>query len=326
MNRPSIDSPGVRSLAETHADGIQLFATEPPKEARGCLLQIHPAAVHSEMIRLTKRRTLIGRDLSADVPLEDTAVSRTHAAIESDDRSYYVVDVGSRNGTFVDDELLVERRLLRGGELIRCGSTILKFMASMDEEAQYHAVVHELMTRDPLTNAFNRSYLMALLEKLVPRCRSTNQDLSIVMIDIDHFKKVNDSHGHLVGDEILRGFCERLRSVLRPDDVLCRFGGEEFVVVAERVGLQGAVRIAERLRLTVSSLPFSSHLGLLRITCSLGVASLEHGAASLSVDQFLAEADQWLYHAKNVGRNCVQSAIDVDTRGLGSININDTNA
>ena len=303
-----------KSLAETHTEGLQFFSPEKPKAGRGSLLQIYPASVHAEMIRLTRPRTLMGRDLSCDIALEDTAVSRSHAAIESDEAGYSITDLNSRNGTFVDDQLLKSRKRLTGGELIRLGSTIFKFMAAMDEEAQYHAVVHELMTRDPLTSAFNRSFLMSTLEKQIPRCLRNQQDLAIIVIDIDFFKKVNDSHGHLVGDEVLRVFAERLRGALRPTDQLCRLGGEEFVVISEKTSLHDAVRIAERLRLMVASHPFLTHAGPLQITCSLGVATLDHSAGAVTVDQLLSDGDRNLYRAKNNGRNMVYSKIFSETQ------------
>ena len=313
MKQDAAESTGLRSLSETHIDGLQFFTPEQTIIGRGCLLQIYPAAVHADMIRLTKRRTLIGRDLSCDVALEDTAVSRNHAAVDCDDNGYHAVDLGSRNGTFVDDQLLLDRRRLNGGELVRIGSTVLKFMASMDEEAQYHAVVHQLMTRDPLTNAFNRSYLMSTLEKLLPRCRLYSHELSVILIDIDHFKKVNDTYGHLAGDEVLRIFSERLRSELQSNDMLCRLGGEEFVVIAEKAGLQDALRTAEQLRLAVSSLPFLTHAGPLQITCSLGVTTFDCASIGTTVDQLLSQADHWLYAAKNSGRDCVHSAMSLET-------------
>lgn len=303
---------GPRSLADTHADAVRFFEPEPAPAGRACLLQIYPAGVHAEMIRLNKKRTLIGRDLASDVALEDTSVSRTHAAIDQDDTGYMILDMASRNGTFVDDQPLRGARRLTGGELIRVGSTILKFLSSMDEEAQYHAVVHELMIRDALTNTFNRSYLMSTLDKLVPRCMRNGVDLSVIVIDIDHFKKVNDSFGHMVGDEVLRIFSERLRSSLRADNVLCRLGGEEFVVIAERASLPDGVRIAERLRLAVSSEPFLTQSGALKVTCSLGVASLQATRAT-GVDQLLNAADSRLYAAKKAGRNCVKSEFDAET-------------
>lgn len=312
MTRSAVEPSGFRSMAETHPEGVQFFTPEERKTGRACLLQIYPAGVDAEMIRLKKNRTLIGRDLSCDIALEDTAVSRTHAAIDFDDSSYFAADLGSRNGTFVDDQPLRDRRRLAGGELIRLGGTILKFMASMDEEAQYHAVVHELMTRDPLTNAFNRSVLMSSLEKLLQRCRRSGHDLSVIVIDIDYFKNVNDTCGHLVGDEVLRIFCERLRGTLRPNDILCRLGGEEFVIVAEGTPVHEAVRIAERLRLAVSAPPFQTQAGIVNVTCSLGVAQFDP-VATATVDQLLSAADGRLYAAKKAGRNCVKSAFDQDT-------------
>jgi len=298
-----------RSLADTEGEGFRLFLPAEVRSGRGCVLQICPVTAPAEMFRLSNQRTVIGRKPTCDIPLDDKEVSRSHAAIELDDSSYSVSDLGSRNGTFVDDRLLRDRRRLKGGELIRLGGTILKFMASMDEEATYHAVVHERMSRDPLTHAFNRSYLMSTLEKLLPRCQFSKQHLAVIMIDIDHFKKVNDSYGHLVGDEVLRVFSERIRHTLREDHALCRLGGEEFVVISEKSDLQDAVRIAERIRLTVSSTPFSTQSGPVFVTCSLGVMTLDQPSVA-TVDKLLSSADERLYAAKASGRNCVRSPLD----------------
>lgn len=298
-----------RSLADTESEGFQCFLRSEEGSGRGCVLQICPAIVQAEMFRLSNQRTVIGREPTCDISLNDIAVSRSHAAIDLNDSNYFVTDLGSRNGTFVDDKLLQNRRRLKGGELIRLGGTILKFMASMDEEVNYHAAVHERMARDPLTNAFNRSYLMSTLEKLLPRCQFSNFDLAIIMIDIDYFKKVNDSYGHLVGDEVLRVFSERIRHTLGEDDSLCRLGGEEFVVISEHTELREAVRIAERIRLAVSSTPFSTQAGPVFVTCSLGVMTLAHPNVA-TVDELLTRADERLYAAKASGRNCVRSTLD----------------
>jgi two-component system cell cycle response regulator len=310
VKQSPLKSEEKRLLADTQIEGFRFFDAVEEKSSRGCLLQIFPATPQADMFRLNSRRTLIGREPCCDITLDDNAVSRSHAAIEQEESGYCLVDLGSRNGTFVDDKLLRDRRRLKGGEHIRLGGTILKFMAAMDEEAQYHAVVHELMTRDPLTSAFNRSYLMSMLEKLIARCQFTQQSLSVVMMDIDYFKKVNDSWGHLVGDEVLRVFSERVRNVLRSDDALCRLGGEEFVLISERTDLQDAVRIAERIRLTVSSTPFSTQAGPVEITCSLGVMTVDESNKG-TVDDLLSLADQYMYAAKAAGRNCVRSPLNV---------------
>ena len=309
MRQTRIESEVKRSLSDTQIEGFRFFQSEPEQSGRGCLLQIYPAIPQAEIFRLNNRRTLIGRELTCDISLDDNAISRSHAAINLEDFGYSVVDLGSRNGTFVDDKLLRESIRLKGGEHIRLGGTILKFMASMDEEAQYHAVVQELMTRDPLTNTYNRSYLMSTLEKQLGRFRFTGQKLSIIMMDIDYFKTVNDSWGHLVGDEVLRVFTARIRNVLRNSDVLCRLGGEEFVLISERTNLQDALRVAERIRLTVSSSPFSTQAGPVSITCSLGVMTADESNSD-TVDQFLSRADERMYAAKAAGRNCVRSSLD----------------
>ena len=309
MKQTRTESEEKRSLADTQIEGFRFFQAVEEQSGRGCVLQIFPATPQAEMFRLNSRRTLLGRELSCDIALDDNAVSRSHAAIEQEDSGYSVVDLGSRNGTFVDDKLLRDRRRLKGGEHIRLGGTILKFMASMDEEAQYHSVVHELMTRDPLTNAFNRSYLMSMLEKLLGRCQFTHQKLSVIMMDIDYFKKVNDTWGHLVGDEVLRVFSERIRNVLRSGDALCRLGGEEFVLISERTELQDAMRIAERIRLAVSSAPFSTQAGPVEITCSLGVMTVDESDSG-TVDDLLSCADKFMYAAKAAGRNCVRSPLN----------------
>lgn len=309
MTPTATGSDDNRSLSETKTEGFHFFLPNEFPRGRGCVLQIFPATVQAEMIRLNTIRSLIGREPSCEVPLDDDAVSRTHAAIELDDSGYFIADLGSRNGTFVDDQLLRDRRCLHGGELIRIGGTILKFMSSIDEEAQYHAVVHELMIRDPLTNAFNRSYMMSMLEKLLLRCQTSKQDLSVIMIDIDHFKKVNDSYGHPVGDEVLRIFSERIRRGLRETDVFCRMGGEEFVVISQPTTIQDAVRIAERIRLTVASDPFSTQSDCLSITCSLGVATLDQASPG-TIDELLSRADDLMYAAKASGRNRVCSGLN----------------
>jgi len=293
------------SLADTRADPFEIFATDPVESDKGCLLQIYPACSNSELMRLKSSRTVIGRDPSCDITIRDNAMSRSHAAVDLLGRGYFLTDLNSTNGTYLDDQLLRGRTPLEGGELIRMGGCILKFMAAMDEEANYHAVVHELMIRDSLTNAFNRSYLIPLIESELAQSREQQQIFSAILLDIDHFKKINDQHGHLVGDEVLRIFCERIRDELRKVDMLARFGGEEFVVACCRTTLIEASRLAERLRLAVSSAPFYTQAGPISITCSMGVAS-SNGHDFPTCDLLISAADSLLYSAKNSGRNRVQ--------------------
>lgn len=296
------------SLSETNIEGFVAFLPDAVRSGNGCLLQIYPARVCSEIYRLTSRRTLLGRDPSCDIALDDNLASRNHAAISADSDGYLLTDLGSTNGTFVNDNRITAEYRLNAGNLIRMGGTILKFMSSQNEEALYHSVIHELMTRDPLTNAFNRSYLIPTLEKSLAGCRRDGTELSVVLLDIDHFKRINDAHGHQVGDEVLRSLCERIRTCLRGKDLLARLGGDEFVVVAVGAQLDDAVKMAERIRLAISSSPFQTQAGPVFVTCSMGVATSD-GHEISTVDKLLALADQRLYCAKDNGRNNVRTSV-----------------
>ncbi len=297
------------SIGNSQTEIFEFFLPKKVSSFHGCVVQICPVMPQCEMFRLLKQRTVIGRELACDIVLNDNAVSRSHAAIDLSDMQYFLTDLGSRNGTFVDDEMLQQRRRLRGGEQIRLGGTILKFMESVDKEASYHDVVNSLMARDPLTNSFNRSFMTSTLAKLLASSQFSKHSVALIMIDIDHFKKVNDTKGHLVGDEVLRVFTERILHILRAVDSLCRVGGEEFVVICERTDLKDAVRIAERIRLTVSSTPLSTQSGPVSVTCSLGVMTLDE-ANFATIEDLLSGADARMYTAKASGRNCVRSSLD----------------
>ncbi|MCA9063557.1 MAG: diguanylate cyclase [Planctomycetaceae bacterium] len=295
------------SLAGTRAEEVCYFPSEPVTPGRGCLIQIYPAAADSQLVRLGDSLTLLGRDPVCDVVLNQTAVSRRHAAIDLTDDGYVVRDLNSTNGTFLDDEKIEGEVLLQGGELIRIGNTVLKFLSAMDQEAQYHEVVRQLMTRDPLTNTFNRGFLIPTLEKQLRN--SAAPGTAVILLDLDLFKSVNDTYGHLVGDEVLRIFCERIRPLLRSTDLLARLGGEEFLILCPQTSQDDALRVAERVRLSVSGQKFSTQAGRINVSCSLGV-TFAPASGSLGVDDVLAEADHWLYVAKHDGRNCVRSRLD----------------
>lgn len=302
------------SLGDTTTDPFDFVGPARVQPGEGCLLQIYPATSNSQMIRLTEERTLIGREPSCEIVIEDEAMSRVHAAFELTAAGYFLCDLGSTNGTRVDDRQLRGRIPLVGGELIRMGGSVLKFMASGNTEANYHAVVHELMTRDSLTHCYNRSYVLPAIDRELETCRLHRQTLAVLLLDIDHFKVINDTHGHLVGDEVLRIFCERVRSKLRRVDILARFGGEEFVVCLLRTTQETAAKRAEEIRDAIGGSPFSTSMGLVDVTCSLGVASSDGVDLSTS-DTLLSLADRLLYQSKDNGRNMVSCASAAELKG-----------
>lgn len=295
------------ALADTR---VELKGSAPGKsaeEGRGCLLQLYPVPALPGLVRLGNSRCVLGRDSACHITVDDTSVSRMHAAVEWTDGAYQITDLNSTNGSWVSDVRLTAQVPLAGGELIRLGNTILKFMLAVDEEAQYHAIVQELMTRDPLTNTFNRGYLIPLLNRELETCRRSGGPLSVILLDIDRFKPTNDKHGHLIGDEVLRTFCERIRPVLDRSHSLCRYGGDEFVVVCPQTPLDMTVQIAEMIRREVAEKPFLTQSGKLKVTCSMGVTCTD-GQSLSTLDELLSGVDKLLYRAKAQGRNCVHRA------------------
>jgi diguanylate cyclase (GGDEF)-like protein len=256
-------------------------------------------------MRIHKETLTIGRESSNDLPLVDGSVSRFHAKLHRGPQGHTLSDLKSTNGTFVNDQPITEYQL-QGGEIVRFGSFIFKFLVADGIEAQYHSTVYAAMTRDGLTGAFNKSYLMDSLTHEIARHTRCSRPLSLLLMDIDHFKKINDTHGHLVGDEVLREFSRRIQAAKRNDDLLCRYGGEEFTLILSETNLETASRIAETCRMAIDCKPFETSGGEINVTVSIGAATMPNGD-SLDATALLELADVQLYRAKQSGRNRVCS-------------------
>lgn len=176
-------------------------------------------------------------------------------------------------------------------------------------EQSLRAAIQEnrwLSITDSLTGAFNRRYLMEQLPRELDRCARYGRALTVIICDIDHFKRINDSHGHSAGDEILAGFAERIRQLTRATtDWIARYGGEEFVVILPETGYVGGMQAAEKIRAAIENNTFTTAAGDLRITASFGVASFEAGEAGSErlLDRLMRGSDECLYEAKQAGRN-----------------------
>jgi diguanylate cyclase (GGDEF)-like protein len=155
---------------------------------------------------------------------------------------------------------------------------------------------------DGLTGLWNRTYFESRLTAETSLARRNAQPLACVMIDLDHFKQVNDSYGHPVGDDVLRGVAQVMNDACRTEDLLCRYGGEEFVVLAPNTPAAAAIELAERIRTAVAACSWTHHGNLVQVTCSLGVADLQQS----SLSAILESADAALYQAKQAGRNRVE--------------------
>lgn len=169
-----------------------------------------------------------------------------------------------------------------------------------------HLEIYRAAVRDALTGAWNRRYLMELLERELARVHRYGGDLSTIMVDIDHFKRINDEYGHLVGDEVLQIVAQRIQGVVRTSDTLARLGGEEFVVLCPHTSVSQACVLAERLRVAIADEPFSCMRASHRLTISLGVAGVR--SADRTAQMLIGRADEELYRAKAGGRNRVSAA------------------
>ena len=199
----------------------------PQKEGQDCLVIIYSsdARQFGKRFVLTSETIHIGRGSENEVVLENDSVSRRHVRIMKRARHYAVEDLQSTNGTYVNDKLVGDYQLRRGDQL-KVGDTIFKFLSGSDMEAQYHETIYRMTIVDGLTEVNNKRFFGDALEREIPRARRHMRPLSLVMFDIDYFKKINDGFGHLAGDYVLKELAQLVKSRLRPDDVLARYRTE----------------------------------------------------------------------------------------------------
>ena len=248
--------------------------------------------------------SIIGRSSTANVRLNDDGVSRRHARLIQKGSSVVIEDLNSANGTFVNDEQITERTL-RDGDKIRIGSTsILKFSYHDDLEESFQQRMYEAALYDSLTRAFNKKYLLERLPTELAYAKRHGTSLSLLMFDVDFFKKINDTYGHLAGDAVLIKLAKLAAGALRQEDIFGRYGGEEFAILCRGVKLQHAGVLGERLRSTVESSIFEHEGRRLAVTISVGVASYPTSPVE-TPNQLIAAADEALYEAKRCGRNRV---------------------
>ena len=182
----------------------------------------------------------IGRGAENHIVLEGDSVSRRHAHFEQRSGAWWCVDDGSTNGSYVNDEQIMREAHLGNGDRIKIGPTIFKFLSGQDVEAQYHEEIYRMTIIDGLTQVHVKRYLLEALDKELMRARRHVRELSFLMLDIDHFKKINDVHGHLAGDYVLKEVARLIQQRIRRDEVLARYGGEEFAIILPETNLEGA--------------------------------------------------------------------------------------
>jgi GGDEF domain-containing protein len=213
--------------------------TERPAGKDACLVVIYGLEL-GRKYNLDTQNVLIGRSSKADVQIDQESVSRNHAKLINAGKSIILRDLGSTNGTYVNDQL-IDEYVLRDGDFIKIGRTIFKFLSGGNIENAYHEEIYRLTTVDGLTQIFNRRYFLEQLDREVSRAKRYRRDLSLIMFDIDRFKSINDSYGHLAGDYVLTQLATVIKGKIRREDVLARYGGEEFAIVLPEIDGPNAV-------------------------------------------------------------------------------------
>jgi diguanylate cyclase (GGDEF)-like protein len=251
---------------------------------------------------------LIGRGRGSSIQLDDANVSREHARITIDGDRVQLADLGSRNGTLINDEPIgAEKVTLAKEDMIRVGHTILKFLPPGQLETLYQINITNAAHRDPLTGLFSRQYISEVLEVEFKRSKALHTPMSVVFFDIDDFKRINDSYGHTCGDQVLAELGALINGIgLRKRDIAGRTGGEEFLIVLANTTIQQAAVVAERVRRTIAGHEFRSAGHVIPVTVSLGVAAskpdVKSGAAVYEA------ADRAMYQSKRAGKNRVTVA------------------
>ena len=254
------------------------------------------------------QEVLLGRGDQAVIQLRDEGISRRHATLRVHGAEAEVTDLGSQNGTWLNGKRTAASRLADGDRLQLGAATILQFVHADELEARFQLEVAVGALQDPLTGLYNRRHLEDRLASELSGALRHGRALSVLLVDVDHFKAVNDRHGHLAGDEALRMLALALRSAVRREDVLARYGGEEFVVLARETGLEGARQLGERIRAAVERARVRYEGVELSLTVSVGVtvaAGPGPYEAGRSERELIDAADRALYEAKGQGRNRV---------------------
>jgi diguanylate cyclase (GGDEF)-like protein len=269
-----------------------------------CLVHIYPTGQGmGTRYTLADSPVVLGRGSDCDIRINDHSVSRRHARIQPGADGYYAVDLQSTNGTFVNDQPALMYKL-KDGDYLRVGNCIYRFLAGGNVETEYHEEIYRLTIIDALTDIHNKRYLTEFLDRELARSGRYARPLSLLMLDIDRFKSVNDALGHLGGDFTLRELAARIKGSIRKEELFARYGGEEFAVVLPETTSEGAAALGERLRKLVEKQSFRFEGKEFSITISCGVATTV-GDETMTPSGLLRIADEKLFLAKKEGRNRV---------------------
>jgi diguanylate cyclase (GGDEF)-like protein len=252
---------------------------------------------------LTEVPLLIGRGPDCNIRIHDSSVSRHHVRIQFDVDAFYMTDLGSTNGTFVNDAHVTGCKL-KDGDYLRVGNCIYRFLVGDNVEAAYHEEIYRRAIIDALTDIHNKRYLMDYLDRELARSARFHRPLVLMLFDIDQFKAINDQLGHLAGDSTLRELAGTVKTAIGREETFARYGGDEFAIVLPETTREYGLPFAERIRLLVERKPFRYENKPYLVTISVGLA-FTNGDESLTSQELIQRGDEKLYQAKRAGRNRV---------------------
>ncbi|AFE10978.1 FHA domain/GGDEF domain-containing protein [Corallococcus coralloides DSM 2259] len=287
---------------QTRVTKISSLTPGPERGTECCLVQIHGPELGKKYV-LEETEFTIGRDQHNHIVVDLDNVSRRHARIWTRQGKTFVEDLQSTNGTYLNDREVLQAQPLRSGDLVKVGGSIFKFLDGDNIETQYHETIYTLTIADGLTGINNKRYFLEYLEREMGRSHRYQRTLSLMMFDIDHFKQINDVHGHLAGDYVLREMAQSIKRLVRREQCFARYGGEEFAIVMPEDGPDKARLFAEKIRKLVEDKRFVFEDKDIPVTISIGVAEVASEMSEPS--QFIKVADANLYKAKKSGRNRV---------------------
>ncbi|HEY4182389.1 MAG TPA: GGDEF domain-containing protein [Kofleriaceae bacterium] len=299
-------------MTDDYREGGTLILSRPmdspekkPLVGDACLVNLHPPGPDiGKRVPLMNQQYIVGRDSEAGFVVSRSSVSRQHARLYADDAGmWWVEDLNSTNGTFVN-EIRIKNQVLTDADQVRFGDAIYKFLSGSNIESAYHEAIHNMAIQDGMTGIHNKRFFLEFLEREIAVCVRHSHPLTLVMFDVDHFKKVNDTSGHLAGDAVLKDLTARIKPRIRREDLFARYGGEEFACVLPSTALPGGIVFAEHLRTLIEERPTVFDNQQIKFTISLGVTTL-HRETGVDPSTLIKRADDNLYAAKHGGRNRV---------------------
>ena len=260
---------------------------------------------------LEKNKILIGRDDANDIAIHDEKISKFHCEISivkdiQGIEQIFIQDVTSTNGTYVNGEA-VDQITLHAGDKIQTGDTVLSLSYNDELEKEYHAKLFNYAVRDAHTGLYNKRFIINELENISRIAKRSGRAFSIIIIDIDDFKQINDLYGHMAGDEYLKAISMLFIQSLREQDIAGRIGGEEFLVILPETAIDGAFQLAVRIRMNVENFVLDYRSHQIKTTISAGVCQYENSISD--INELLDIADQALYETKRSGKNKVMQAL-----------------